>query len=129
MTKREEQRILRLFPNGIPRYIRCYDNQGKTADRYTVVFTGNYKKTDRWFDDVIMSGAPFHPQGICMHGQTQYQPCDRPTYSHLGKKIKFSDLPEDCQTVIMRDYVLTWEIDEKFELKKFLEEHFTSVRK
>ena len=30
----------RLFPDGVPRYLCCYDNGGVTAERYTAVFTG-----------------------------------------------------------------------------------------
>ena len=35
------------MPGNIPRYIRCYDNQGKSFDRYTVVYTGRYRKCPR----------------------------------------------------------------------------------
>ena len=31
------QRKENLLPQGTPRYVRCYDNGGETADRYTVV--------------------------------------------------------------------------------------------
>ncbi len=112
--QKKQERKARLIPNGVPRYIRCYDNGGHerpngTADRYTVVYTGNYAgKTKGWHDYVGMSGAPFHPQGIGMHGQTEHQPCDRPSYGHLGKKIKFTDLPIDCQKLVMQDYLYYW---------------------
>lgn len=88
MNKRKES----LMPNGIPRYIRCYDNGGETLDRYTVVFTGRYThKTGRAFWYLGMNAAPY--QGIGQHGETMYKPVDRPTYGHLGKKIKFETLP------------------------------------
>lgn len=108
------QRRERLLPKGIPRYIRCYDNGGPekengTYDRYTVCYTGNYAgKSKGWHEYVGMSGAPFHPQGIGLHGQTEFRPCDRPSYGHLGKKIKFTDLPKDCQTLVMQDYLYNW---------------------
>jgi hypothetical protein len=35
-------RLLSLMPNGVPKYVRVYDNGGKSFDRYTVVFTGRY---------------------------------------------------------------------------------------
>lgn len=110
-----KERKNRLLPAGIPRYIRCYDSgPDSTADRYTVVYTGNYKgKSKRWHDYVGISGAPFHPQGIGMHGQTEFQPVDRPTYSHLGKKIKFSDLPEDCKKLVMQDYLYYWDFTDE----------------
>ena len=46
--------------------------------------------------------SPFHPQG------ESPDQIDRPTYGHLGKKIKFSDLPEDCQTLVLQDYKEIW---------------------
>ena len=99
----------RLLPAGVPRYIRCYDNNGETADRYTVVFTGNYKGRDYQCDYIGMGGNPFHPQGVCMHG-TEPDAIDRPKYSHLGKKIKFLDLPKDCQQVVLDDYKEMWNL-------------------
>ncbi len=40
--EKQEVRKASLVPNGIPRYVRCYDNGGESFDRYTVVFTGLY---------------------------------------------------------------------------------------
>ena len=61
MTK--QQRIKNLLPGGIPKYIRCYDNDGATIDRYTVVFTGNYKNRIGC-DYLAMNACPVHPQGF-----------------------------------------------------------------
>ncbi len=90
--------------NGQP--IRCYDNGGKTADRYTVVFmnredygfTPDYiRETGRDFYPCLgMSGAPFHPQGIGQHSDCKLG-------KHLGKRIPFVSLPADCQKAVMRD--------------------------
>lgn len=116
---KKQERRNSLVPNGVPRYIRCYDNGGSekengTVDRYTVVYTGNYRgKTKGWHDYVGMSGAPFHPQGVGMHGQSEHQPVDRPSYGHLGKKIKFSDLPQDCQTLVLQDYLYFWDFTDE----------------
>lgn len=126
MTKRQKARIKALIPGGVPRHIRAYDNGGPgalmrrrpgqeereegTIDRYTVVFTGRYRhKTARQSRYVGMSGAPFHPQGFCQHGE-HHTPIDFPTYGHLGKKIKFEDLPEDCQLVVIEDYLYLWDL-------------------
>lgn len=98
MTK--AQRYDNLIPNGIPRWIRCYDNKGETFDRYTVVFT---RTNDRICHYVGMSEKPFDPQGFGQHGESD-EAIDRPRYSHLGKKIKWEDLPLDCQEVVFRDY-------------------------
>lgn len=110
MNKTQRDRKIRLLPDGIPKYVHCYDNGGKTIDRYTVVFTGRYThKTggEHWY--VGMSGAPFHPQGFGQHGSSRDQ-IDYPTYGHLGKKIKFTDLPESCQKLVLNDYISLWDI-------------------
>lgn len=104
-------RLLVIVSNQLtPKYIRCYDNGGKTADRYTVVFTGRYRhKTDNEFNYLGMNGSPFHPLGIATHGSSKKQ-IDRPSYKHLGKKITFNDLPKDCQTLVSSDYNDIWDI-------------------
>jgi len=108
MTK--EERRNRLLPNGVPRYVRCYDNGGETFDRYTVVYTGRYRhKTGGVFWYVGMSSNPFHPQGFGIHGEL-YSQIDRPTYGHLGKKIKFENLPENCQKLVLSDYADLWDL-------------------
>lgn len=43
--KNSQERKTRLMPNGIPRYLRIYDNDGLTFDKYTIVFTGRFKKS------------------------------------------------------------------------------------
>ena len=114
------ERYKRLLPEGTPRYIRCYDNAGESADRYTVVYSGRYAgKSKGWFDYIGMSSNPFHPQGIGIHGQSEFQPIDKPSYKHLGKKIKFSDLPEDCKKAVMQDYLYYW---------SFTDEHGNPVK-
>lgn len=114
MSKKQVDRTNTLLPLGVPRYIRIYEND-KTADCYTVVYTGHYRKGkghDRdWFQYVCMNAAPFHPCGICQHGETEFEPVDRPTYAHLGRKIKWTDLPVDCQKVVLDDYCDLWGIE------------------
>lgn len=110
-TKTRASKLVSIVANMItPKYIRCYDNGGKTADRYTVVFTGRYRvKTENQFIYIGMSEMPFHPLGIGFHGESSIQ-IDRPSYKHLGKKIKFTDLPKDCQLLVGRDYNYLWNI-------------------
>jgi len=67
-SKPGSARYERLIPAGIPKWVRCYDNGGKSIDRYTVVFG---KKTigyegypGRSFMYLAMNSAPFHPQGF-----------------------------------------------------------------
>lgn len=119
---KKDERKERLMPGGIPRYVRCYDNGGSatehgTIDRYTVVFTGKYKsigiprgiRQEYFYEYLGMSAHPFHPQGFGQHGESN-QPIDRPAYSHLGKKISFNDLPEDCKECVLQDYVMNWKL-------------------
>jgi len=108
LTKKQSERKERILPGGIPKYIRCYDNGGKTADRYTIVFTGNYKGRNGC-DYYGCSGDPFHPLGIGLHDWSQ-DIIDKPTYSHLGKKVKFEILPENVKEAVIQSYSSTWEI-------------------
>lgn len=77
--------------------IRCYDNNGKTADRYTVVYMDYPENRHNTFSAVGMNDEPFHPQGIGQH-------CMATPGRHLGKRIPFSKLPKDCQQVVLNDF-------------------------
>jgi len=111
---KNSKRYNSLLPNGVPRYIRCYDNGGRSIDRYTVIFTGHYThKTGHAFWYLAMNSEPFHPLGFGQHGESNYTPIDRPRYSHLGKKIKFEDLPEDCQKLVKQDYLYLWDFTDE----------------
>lgn len=90
-----------------PRYIRCYDNGGKSFDRFTIVFTGRYAKKMGGFIYLGLSEHPYHPQGFGQHGFSDYL-IDRPTYGHLGKRIVFEKLPIDCQKAIVETYSDIW---------------------
>jgi hypothetical protein len=129
MTK--SQRQANLFPSDEPKYVRCYDNGGKTADRYTVVYTGNYRNRTGhglwgtsnfekgWFQHVCMSSSPFHPQGVGMHGEHSQQiDVNKAGWApamgrsnHLGKRIPFRELPADCQKLVVSDYKSIWGLD------------------
>lgn len=96
-------------PDGTPKYIRVYDNGGETADRYFCQFT---HRPGEHFPHLMMSENPFHPQGVGMHGDAYGNggmPYDRPTYSHLGKRVRdFWSLPDAVRRCIMQDYVEYW---------------------
>jgi len=123
MSKKNRERKKRLMPGGVPRWIRCYDNGGKTADRYTVVYTGLYNNLNRpkrggeryaepfLYFHTGMSTNPFHPQGFCQHGESTTGPIDWPRYSHLGKPIAFLELPSSCRNVIVTDYMSIWQLE------------------
>lgn len=100
-----------LLPNGIPRYVRCYYSDD-SIDSYTVVFSGRYKhKTSGEFIYLGMSEHPTWATGVGQHGSSPTL-IDRPSYGHLGKKISFKDLPEDCQKLVLLEYKDLWDIKE-----------------
>ena len=114
----------RLLPGGIPRYVRVYDNGGPdapdgTIDRYTAVFTGRYRRDKRQGFSVLgMDENPYSPQGVGQHLEYQ-ELIDRPGTSwppaigrscHLGKRIRFEDLPEPCKRAVLSDYRELWRL-------------------
>jgi hypothetical protein len=89
--------------NGSP--IRVYDSGEGPADRYTVVYMNRkdygYGTEEQYlgrklYPCLSMSASPFHPQGIGMHS-------DAVLGKHLGKRILFASLPEDCQKAVLQD--------------------------
>lgn len=70
-----------------------WDNEGETADRYTVVFN-EHERCRPGFPDLFtalgMSDNPTHPQGFSQFTSAMEGP-------HLGKKLAFEDLPEHIQ--------------------------------
>lgn len=129
MTKKQFRRMASLLPGGVPRYLRCYDNGGETIDRYTVIFGGRtsvlrLKGCANQYPYLAMNCAPFHPQGFGQHGHTNHQPADTiragggynwpPAIGrkcHLGTRIRFTELPEDCQKLALRDYLEIWSLE------------------
>jgi hypothetical protein len=130
IKRRIASRMARFMPKGIPKYVRCYDNGGRSFDRYTVLLTGKApvlrcgNQTE--YPYIGMSEHPFHPQGFGQHGGHS-QPVDtlRPGKSgwfwppamgrknHLGKRIPFSELPPDCQKLVIMDYKQAWKLTPK----------------
>lgn len=78
------------------RIIGVYDNGGRTADRYTVVFDERHR-TDEGISHLCLALSKDcnMPNGVCMTAYTE-------PGSYLGKKIKFSDLPETVQNCVRR---------------------------
>lgn len=76
--------------------IKCYDNGGKSFDRYTVVYLDEPERGLNYFAAVGLSEHPFHPQGFGQH-------CIATPGRHLGKLIEFEALPEDCKKLVLRD--------------------------
>lgn len=76
--------------------VKIYDNGGKTFDRYTAVYISQPESQAGLYDARGMSEFPFHPQGF---GQF----CSAMPGKHLGKRIKFEELPADCQKLVKQD--------------------------
>jgi hypothetical protein len=75
--------------------VRIYDNGGKTLDRYTAVYT-DMPEANGLFSARGMCSNPFSPQGIgCFTSASPGR--------HLGKRIKFEELPEQCKKLILSD--------------------------
>lgn len=113
-------RLDRLLPDGEPKYIRIYDAGDNVADRYTVIFSGNYVGRNGKTQIIAMNESPTHPQGVCIHNQYSH-PIDVDKWgfslrigqkNHLGVRIRFGDLPEECKKIVMRNYLEIWEIHE-----------------
>jgi hypothetical protein len=120
--KTTTQRQNRLMPGGVPRYVRVYDNGGETWDRFTAVFARKSITAEHphYFVYGRMSSMPFHPQGFGQHGESKFSPVDAmngqwpPAIGrkcHLGKRIRFQDLPEDCRKLVLRDYKEIWGLE------------------
>lgn len=112
----ENEKLARKDECGnLTRFRKAWDNGGKTVDRYTVTFecynsiTGNWDiLSEGWtvnapvgdlsYDKICclaMNEHPFSPQGFgqsstCTEGK------------HLGKRIKFSQLPDDVKKCILQ---------------------------
>ena len=130
MNKKQLARKESLLPNGIPKYVRCYDDggidKGGYCDRYTVIYSGNYNNIGKsirgWknpsYHYMGMSSQPFQPQGCWWHGEDDkiidldkwgWAPA-MGRKNHLGKRIPFSELPPDCQKLVLSDYIDIWNL-------------------
>ena len=76
-------------------------------------------RKDRVWPYLAMNSAPFHPQGFGQNGETKDKPCDTDRWgfpaamgrkNHLGRRIPFGDLPEDCRKLVMGDYLELWDL-------------------
>jgi hypothetical protein len=94
----ETIQVSNALPSGEYANIRCYDNGGKTFDRYTVIYMDEPEPNAgrNLFASVGMSENPFHPQGFGQH-------CAAMPGKHLGKRISFYQLPDKCRKLVMQD--------------------------
>jgi hypothetical protein len=82
-----------------PEYVlACYDNKGKTCDRYIILFGGSFydEEMGRNVQYLAMSGEPSHPQGVSMWGEM-------PAYNRAacGKHVRWLDLPENIRNHVV----------------------------
>jgi hypothetical protein len=78
--------------------VKIYDAGDKIGDRYTAVFSGGEwdKSAKPGFKNMLgFSSNPEHPQGISQWSEGQ-------DGKHLGKLIKFSDLPSELRSHVIR---------------------------
>lgn len=75
--------------------LKIYDNGGKTFDRYTAVYL-NQPEANHCFSARGMSENPTSPQGFGCWTTAQLG-------RHLGKLIKFNQLPSECQRLVLED--------------------------
>ena len=71
--------------------IGVYDNEGKTFDRYTIVFN---EKEGIFYNCLGLSFNPDSPQGF-----SQWSTCQ--DGNHLGKKVSFESLPINIQNHVI----------------------------
>jgi hypothetical protein len=95
MNATKRTKTAREYVCGSP--VVCYDNGGKTCDRYTVVYLSFPEGHRGLYSARAMNERPFHPQGF---GQSTS--CAYPIRT-IGRRIPFSFLPEDCQKLVKQD--------------------------
>ena len=84
--------------------IECWDNGGKTADRFTIAISGLMSVEDEPYTYFLgASKNPYHPQGVGQHSNempvSEYESF-RGGWQHLGKRVMFTDLPEEVQKFV-----------------------------
>ena len=95
--RRSRARWLEGAPKAL---LAVYDNGGETADRYTAIYGAPLWTPEHYRIGRLpcrgMSANPFHPQGVGMFGECERGP-------HLGRKVRFADLPEPVRRCIEYD--------------------------
>lgn len=87
--------------NLIDNIISIYDNNGKSADRYTAVVPFDASKEYNGSKCIFFGfdEDPTNPLGIGQSGEAMTF-IHRPTSKHLGKRIMFSELPLKAQNAL-----------------------------
>jgi len=113
------RRASKRWLDGAPAYVLdVLDNKGKTADRYTVLFTfplafaldrhgnglpegqrGEFRNT--WIPCLGMSAYPTHPQGVSQWSELEAYQAAAYRYRCKHNRIRWADLPEDIRAHVI----------------------------
>lgn len=100
-----------MITKSIDNQIACYENNGNTMVKYTVLFLSTKSKYAPYgkcvYDCIKMSRNPIHPQ---LFGEPTTAIRDK----QLGKKIKFENLPIKYQQLVRNEYVKKFKFDFNF---------------
>lgn len=81
--------------------LRCYDDGGRTFDRYTIIpprWAREYReRAPGQFTAIGASENPFHPQGFGQHVAATPGP-------HLGRRVAWSDIPPNVQAFARQSF-------------------------
>jgi hypothetical protein len=84
------------------KHISVWENKN-CFDKFTVVYLDEVDERGN-VQYIGMSEHPFHPQGFGQHGEMKIYNVQ---YTGRGgcfdKRIKFADLPADCQKAVIQD--------------------------
>lgn len=107
------RRFAKRWSEAAPAYVLdVLDNKGKTADRYTVLFTYplafnglEADKPGRFADTYIpylgMSDAPTHPQGFSQWGEMTAHEAAAYRYRSSHERVRWLDLPEHIRNHVI----------------------------
>lgn len=94
------RRASKRWLEGAPEYVLdCFDNKGKTYDRYTVLFGGTLIDEEYAKFKVVsflgMSNDPSHPLGFSQWGEVDS------TWRPSRDRVRWLDLPENVRKHII----------------------------
>ena len=96
-----------IYIQNLPRYIKVFDNGGATLDRYTVIFTKR-KVNQSEYLALKLSDEPdgqFHNKHTILLNSTSQK-----SVPLIGRKIAFTDLPAQCQSIVRKYYRDLWSV-------------------
>ena len=85
--------------------IECWDNGGKTADRFTIAISGIQEYGDREYTIILAASAnPFHPQGVGMHcAKVLTVKHNQGGNRQFGYRIKYYELLDDVKRFVANE--------------------------